>query len=81
MRRARVGFARVAYADLVTAPASVVRDTHDRSGVEAPADLDARVAGYVAAQAAGKRAAPPSDIATYGLSHDAFLDRPKIAEY
>lgn len=38
-------------------------------------------AAYVMGQSAGARAAPLTELATYGLDHDTFLGRPVVAAY
>ena len=72
--------AHVAYPALVREPATVVQSIYARLGFEAPKDLAFRVGAYQAATS-GKRAAPPIDLPTYGLDHDAFLARPVVESY
>jgi len=72
--------AHVAYPELMRDPTLVVEKVYARLGVAAPKDLASRIGAYQAA-AAGKRAAPPKDLATFGLDHDAFLARPLVESY
>ena len=72
--------AHVAYPELVRDPTAVVESVYERLSVEAPKDLASRVGGYRAASA-GKRAAPPNALPTFGLDHDAFLARPLVKSY
>ena len=58
----------------------VVQSVYARLGFEAPKDLASRVGAYQATTS-GRRAAPPIDLPTYGLDHDAFLARPVVASY
>jgi hypothetical protein len=73
--------ANVAYPALVREPAAVVRGIYGRFGQEVPGDLDGRIASFVDAQAAGKRAAPPRELPSYGLESAAFRARPAVAAY
>jgi hypothetical protein len=72
--------AHVAYPELVRDPTLVVESVYARLGVEAPKDLASRVGGYQAASA-GKRAAAPNELPTFGLDHNAFLARPLVKSY
>jgi len=72
--------AHVAYPELVRDPIPVVESVYERLGVDAPNDLASSVGGYQAASA-GKRAAPPKELPTFGLDHVAFLARPVVESY
>jgi Sulfotransferase family len=72
--------AHVAYPELVRDPTPAVESVYERLSVEAPKDLASRVGGCRAASA-GKRAAPPNELPTFGLDHDAFLARPLVKSY
>ena len=71
----------VAYPALVTDPTSVVRKIYRRFGVEVPIDIDERISNFTAAQARGRRAAPPSELPTYGLEQQSLLAHPVIYSY
>jgi hypothetical protein len=73
--------AHVAYPALVRDPVSVVREVYDRFRIDPPADLDQRVASFLAAQASGKRATPPSVLPDYGLTYASLMKRTIIAGY
>jgi hypothetical protein len=69
------------YARLVKDPAGVVRSIHETIGIDAPADIEDRIAALLAAQAAGKRKAPIAELPTRGLDQSTFLARQSIAAY
>lgn len=75
------GIAHVAYPTLVRDPLAALRGIYDHFGIDAPGDLGVRIAAYVLGQSAGARAAPLTELATYGLDHDTFLGRPVVAAY
>lgn len=72
--------AHVAYPALVREPATVVQSVYAQLGFEVPKDLASWVGAYQDTTS-GKRAAPPIDLPTYGLDHDAFLARPVVESY
>jgi hypothetical protein len=71
----------VAYPALAKEPLRIVRETYRRFAVAEPADLADRISAFLAAQAQGKRAAPASDIGTYGLEPASLRARPTVAAY
>lgn len=73
--------ANVAYPVLVKEPLHTVCEIYRRFGFSEPSDLADRIKGFLAAQARGKRAAPASDIGTYGLEPSAVQARPIFASY
>lgn len=75
------GVTNVSYPTLVRNPLGVVQQIYRDAGVEVPTDLAARVSQFSAGQAHGKRAAPASDIGTYGLTQGGFRDRPAVSAY
>jgi hypothetical protein len=73
--------ADVAYPHLVADPVGTVRAIYAALDMAWPAELDARIAAFLAAQASGKRAKPPAELPTFGLEHASFLARPAMAAY
>lgn len=73
--------AHVAYPALVKDPANVVGEIYRHFGINAPEDIGERIASYVSAQARGRRAAPPAELATYGLEQQSLLTRPVFRSY
>ncbi|MEQ1864693.1 MAG: sulfotransferase [Micropepsaceae bacterium] len=71
----------VAYPALVREPSTIVRGVYQRFDMACPGDLDVRIGGFVAAQAGGKRKAPPRELPSYGLESGAFRARPAVAAY
>jgi len=70
----------VPYPSLVAHPAAVAGQVLE--GFPAPAvDLGPAVDGFLAAQRAGGRARPPSDLGTMGYEHDAVWADPVIQAY
>jgi hypothetical protein len=73
--------ADVAYPKFVSDPTGTMRSIYAALDLPWPEDLDLRMAAFLAAQAAGKRAKPPSDLPTFGIDHVACLKRPAMAAY
>jgi hypothetical protein len=73
--------ADVAYPQLVADPGATVRAIYAALGLARPAELDARIAAFLAAQASGKRAKPPAELPNFGLDHASYLARPAMAAY
>lgn len=71
----------VAYPRLVSDPTGTMRSIYAALDLPWPQGLDARIAAFLAAQAAGKRAKPPADLPTFGIDHAACLNRPAMAAY
>jgi hypothetical protein len=71
----------VAYPALVREPSTIVRSVYQRFDMACPTDPDARIRGFVDAQAGGKRQAPPRELPSYGLESGAFRARPAVAAY
>lgn len=64
----------VRYPELVSSPAQVVANVLG-------ADLDEPVELFLAAQRAGRRAAPPDHLDTMGYDHDDVWSDPGVADY
>jgi hypothetical protein len=73
--------AHVAYPALVKDPANVVGEIYRHFSINAPEDIGERIASFVTAQARGRRAAPPAELATYGLEQQSLLTRPVFRSY
>ncbi|MFK7899039.1 MAG: sulfotransferase [Myxococcota bacterium] len=71
----------VAYPNLVRDPIATVQTIYESLGVDAPSDLTNKINAFETAQRAGKRAKPPQVLPDFGLEHDAFLARSRIADY
>jgi len=71
----------VAYPLLVADPDATVRTIYDAFSLDWPAELKARIAAFLAAQASGKRAKPPAELPTFELEHSSYLARPAMAAY
>jgi hypothetical protein len=71
----------VPYPTLVGSPEAVVAGLIDSIGLPADPSLERRISEFLAAQRAGRRAAPPSALDTRGLDHDQVLAEPRIARY
>ncbi|MDH4386178.1 MAG: sulfotransferase [Caulobacter sp.] len=70
-----------AYPALMADPASAIRRIYEQLRFDSPRNLADRIASFIAAQSAGKRAPAPKSLPTYGLDHETFLSRPVIATY
>ena len=75
------GVAHAGYSDLVTDPAAVVFAVHDTLGITTPADLEMRIARFLADQRAGRRAAPPAELPSHGLEQDEIHTVPAVWRY
>ena len=72
---------RVAYPDLVGDGAGTAARLLAALGLPPSAAHAARIAGFLAAQRSGKRAAAPGHIDAQGYEHDRVLAEPRIAAY
>lgn len=73
--------ANVAYPELVSNPAAVVKDIYRTHEIELPAEVDAKIESYILDQKAGKRAKPPSNYSDFGIDADTLRTQPSIAAY
>jgi len=71
----------VPYPVLVGDPARVVTGLVDALGLSTDPRLAERIDDFLAAQRAGRRAAPPAQLDTLGFDHDDVLAQPSIASY
>jgi hypothetical protein len=71
----------VRYADLMNDAVATMRSIYDEARMDAPADLEERVAGYLRAQRSGRRAAPPKELDTFGYEADAVWRDPTVVAY
>lgn len=71
----------VRYADLMEDAIATMHAIHVRLRMEAPVDLDERVARFLRAQRGGRRAAPPATLETFGYQADAVWSDPVVRAY
>lgn len=71
----------VRYADLMEDAVATLRSVYDQLQVNAPEDLEERIAGYLRAQRSGRRAAPPRSLEAFGYQADAVWRDPAVIEY
>lgn len=71
----------VPYPDLVADPVDIARSVCAQTGVEFDDAFAGRIEGFLGAQRAGKRAAPPRRIDALGHDHDDVLATPTFARY
>lgn len=71
----------VPYPDLVSEPTDVVEALIASIGLPKDPGLAGRIEGFLAAQRAGRRAAPPTRLDTLGHDHDTVLGQADIAQY
>jgi len=71
----------VRYADLMSDAVATTRSIYERLGMNAPEDLEGRVVGHLREQRAGKRAAPPKKLETFGYRADAVWSDPTVIGY
>ncbi len=68
----------VKYDELVADAPGVIAAVHKQTDMSPWPGLEADVTGFLTSQ---NRAAPPRNMPTFGLTHEAFLSRPPIAAY
>ena len=81
---AESGSARVVnvrYADLMGNAVAATRSIYERLEMDAPEDLEERVAGYLRTQRSGKRARPPRSLQTFGYQAEAVWCDPAVTGY
>lgn len=71
----------IRYADFVSNPEATVESICKQFGIPYSQNDLAALQTFVEQQKAGRRKAPPKTMPTFGVDHDAFLARPKIAAY
>ncbi len=71
----------VRYADLMADAVATTRSVYEALGMKPPQDLQQRVEGYLEGQRAGKRAAPPRSLETFGYEADTVWNDPTVTEY
>lgn len=71
----------VRYADLMSNAVETTRSIYERLKMNAPEDLEERVADHLRGQRSGKRAAPPKTLETFGYQTDAVWSDPTVVEY
>lgn len=71
----------VSYPRLVSDPVGTVVAIHEALELAVADDLGESIDRFLAAQRAGRRAAPPSELPTHGLDQDALHARPDLRRY
>lgn len=71
----------VRYADLMSNAVATTRSIYECLGMDAPAGLEERIAGFLREQRRGRRAAPPRSLETFGYQADAIWRDPAVTEY
>jgi hypothetical protein len=71
----------VAYLRLVDDPYAVIRQIYDQARGGIPDIVNGQISAFLNAQKVGRRAKPPREMPTFGIDHQQFLKRDKIAPY
>jgi len=71
----------VRYADLMRDAVATAHSLYEQLRIDAPDDLEERIAGHLRAQRSGRRAAPPRKLEAYGYDADRVWADPSVLAY